>query len=494
MPTGESYEAHVADIESRYAPLAKRSFDPESQKFVDGGEVYAYFSKQWEDDGKRARLVKRTPLQIERDRIIHAPINRKLAEKYQVLYNGSRKVIRNYTTHVARLVQASQAICRRLELNQDFAEAIALGAKCGAPPFVHASKDALSEWVKATILKIDTDFAKNDPGADRAVFKQIELDVENSSLPGWMRSLRSKEILQRVVNTLPWAAGIGSETPYSPGQQAYWMIATRPYSLESRPNSFAPETLFGVWRHSMGQTYGKDTFSHKIRLSSATSGTHQIGWQHATIESHVVSEADDFSWVIENINDANSVAQLNGPNSRSIYDELTREIGKNAPPAVLRGLTSADAGSLYSYFISDFSNNTEKATAIAAKHGNGRDARIAALTAGVGLTAEAKAILAKMKSFLAEEVFRELRVANRTRMLQTLSRACLELIYTGVDGKDILESHIDDKATIEKWTKQQRQHAKKLLSDPIHRIQATVNMFSELGDHEVYSIVGIDSL
>jgi dGTP triphosphohydrolase len=494
MPTTESYEAHVADIESRYATLARRSFDSESQKFVDGGEIYAHFSKEWEDDTKRVRLVRRTPLQIERDRIIYAPINRKLAEKYQVLYNGPRKVIRNYTTHVARLVQASQAICHRLKLNQDFAEAIALGAKCGAPPFVHASKVPLSDWVQATILKIDNDFAKNDPGADKAVFKQIELEVESTSLPGWMRMLRSKEILQRVVNTLPWAAGIGSESAYSSGQQAYWMIATRPYSLESRPNSFTPETLFGVWRHSMGQTYGKDTFSHRIKLESATAGVHQIGWQHATIESHVVSEADDFSWVIENINDANSVRELNGFNSRSIYDELTNEIGQSAPQAVLRGLTSADAGSLYNYFISDFHLNTEATMAAEAKHGNCRDARIAVLSAGVGLSAEAKEILAKMKNFLAEEVFRELRVANRTRMLQTLSRACLELIYTGVDGKDILESHIHDKATIEKWTKQQRQQAQKKLNDPIHRIQATVNMFSELGDHEVYSIVGIDSL
>jgi hypothetical protein len=132
--------------------------------------------------------------------------------------------------------------------------------------------------------------------------------------------------------------------------------------------------------------------------------------------------------------------------------------------------------------------------AAAAKHGNCQDARISALSAGVGLSSEAKEILSKMKSFLFDDVFTELRVANRTRMLQTLSSSCLELIYNGVDGKDLLESHIDDKANVEKWTKQQRHNAKRRLRDPIHRIQATVNMFSELGDHEVYSIVGIDSL
>jgi dGTP triphosphohydrolase len=494
MPKIESYETHVAEIESRYAPLAKRSFDSVSQNFVDGGEIYEFFSKEWEDDARHLRLIKRTPLQIERDRIVHSPVSRKLAEKYQVLYNGSRKVIRNYTTHVTRLVQVSRAICHRLDLNQDFAEAIALGAKCGAPPFVHASKGALSDWVKATIIGIDKEFSMNDPGADKALFKQIELEVENHALPGWMQLLKSKDILQRVIETIPWAAGMGSETPYSPGQQAYWMIATRPYSLESRPNCFTPETLFGVWRHSMGQTYGKDTFYHKIRLASAVAGVHQIGWQHATIESHVVSEADDFTWVIENINDANSVSELNGSNSRSLYDELNNEIGKSAPPAVLRGFASADAGSLYSYFISDFCTNTEIAMAAAAKHGNCQDARISALSAGVGLSSEAKEILSKMKSFLFDDVFTELRVANRTRMLQTLSSSCLELIYNGVDGKDLLESHIDDKANVEKWTKQQRHNAKRRLRDPIHRIQATVNMFSELGDHEVYNIVGIDSL
>ena len=34
-----------------------------------------------------------------------------------------------------------------LGLNADFAEAIALGAKVGAPPFVHASKGVLPEWM-----------------------------------------------------------------------------------------------------------------------------------------------------------------------------------------------------------------------------------------------------------------------------------------------------------------------------------------------------------
>ena len=126
---GETYKEHVDKLEDGLSPYAKKSFESFSQSFVDGGSIHDSYESKWRmNAGGNPKLLYRTPLQIERDRILHSAGIRKQTEKYHVLYNGQRRIVRNYTTHTMRMAQVTRAICRGLKLNGDFAEAIALEA------------------------------------------------------------------------------------------------------------------------------------------------------------------------------------------------------------------------------------------------------------------------------------------------------------------------------------------------------------------------------
>ncbi|MEM1177403.1 MAG: hypothetical protein AAGM22_03595, partial [Acidobacteriota bacterium] len=428
--------------------------------------------------------------QIERDRIIHTPISRKLTEKYQVLYDGQRKVVRNYSTHVNRLVQVTRAICRWLDLNADFAESIALGSKVGSLPFIHASKPAVESWTRKKLLELDNEYVDRDPEAKPKELKQMELDFEGATLPHWLHALRSPRMLRRVQQYIPWAAGHKVDKSFCTGQQAYWMLAVNPFCLSSRRNNFSRETMYGIWRHSLGSTVGPRTFRHRIELPKSP-GRLEVSFENATYESVVVSYADDITWVIENLNDANTAALLNGRRSR--FNALLAELGQDAPSALQAGLTHSNTGSIYHYFINDFNENSERVLQGIAKGYVGRAGlREGDQKALIGLSEEGQRQLEKMKNFLREAVFGELRIRSRNEMLKTVSEACLKVLYQGKD--DLLPNYINDKANVEGWAEEPRQEALRLLKDDVHRVQLTVSIFCEMGDHEIYDLVGIESL
>lgn len=269
------------------------------------------------------------------------------------------------------------------------------------------------------------------------------------------------------------------------------MLATNPFTVECRPNSFCPETMFGIWRHSLGCPYGKDSFVHKFEFAETKPKHHEITWQHATYEAMAVSYADDITWSIENLNDANTAALLNG--KKSIYDQLEAELSTDIPEGLMRAVAYGDAGALYTYFISDFNDNSERILAKLKDGCKHRQAlREGARGAAIGLSESACEQLDLMKGFLNKTVFNELRVANRTKMLKTISEACMELLYRGVD--DILPTFIKDKARIERWPETKLQNALVLLKDDVHRIQLAVDIFCEMSDQEIYDLVGIESL
>lgn len=125
MAEREYYEL-VNRIEDPLRKCAKKSFESTSPFFIDGGNVFAYYADQWGAKDAQLRLRHRTPIQLQRDRILYSQGMRKQTEKYHVLYNGQRRIVRAYATHTMRMAQVARAICRGLDLNQDFAEAIAL--------------------------------------------------------------------------------------------------------------------------------------------------------------------------------------------------------------------------------------------------------------------------------------------------------------------------------------------------------------------------------
>lgn len=87
----------------------------------------------------------RTAYQRDRDRIIHSKAFRRLKHKTQVFIAPRGDHYRTRLTHTLEVSQISRTIARALKLNEDLAEAIAMGHDLGHTPFGHAGERTLAE-------------------------------------------------------------------------------------------------------------------------------------------------------------------------------------------------------------------------------------------------------------------------------------------------------------------------------------------------------------
>lgn len=87
----------------------------------------------------------RTCFQRDRDRIVHSKAFRRLMHKTQVFLSPLGDHYRTRLTHSIEVMQLSRSIARGLNLNEDLAEAIALGHDLGHSPFGHSGEAALTE-------------------------------------------------------------------------------------------------------------------------------------------------------------------------------------------------------------------------------------------------------------------------------------------------------------------------------------------------------------
>jgi dGTPase len=87
----------------------------------------------------------RTSFQRDRDRIIYSKAFRRLKHKTQVFIAplGDHYVTR--LTHTLEVSQIARTIARALNLNEDLAEAVALGHDLGHTPFGHIGEEVLNE-------------------------------------------------------------------------------------------------------------------------------------------------------------------------------------------------------------------------------------------------------------------------------------------------------------------------------------------------------------
>ena len=87
----------------------------------------------------------RTVYQRDRDRILHSKSFRRLKQKTQVFLIPEGDHYRTRLTHTLEVSQLARTIAKALRLNEDLADAIALGHDLGHTPFGHAGEYALNQ-------------------------------------------------------------------------------------------------------------------------------------------------------------------------------------------------------------------------------------------------------------------------------------------------------------------------------------------------------------
>lgn len=90
----------------------------------------------------------RPAFERDRDRIIHCAAFRRLEYKTQVFVNHEGDYYRTRLTHSLEVSQIGRAIARRLRLNEELTEALALAHDLGHTPFGHTGEEVLDRLME----------------------------------------------------------------------------------------------------------------------------------------------------------------------------------------------------------------------------------------------------------------------------------------------------------------------------------------------------------
>ncbi len=169
-------EEMEADERCVLAPFAQKSSDSRGREYPESRHAY------------------RTEFQRDRARVIHSRAFRRLEYKTQVFLNGTGDHLRTRLTHTIEVASISRTIARALSLNEDLAEAIALGHDLGHSPFGHSGEEMLAECMRE-----HGGFEHNDQS-----LRVVDLlEAVYPDFPGLNLTFEVREGLQKHRNSCP---------------------------------------------------------------------------------------------------------------------------------------------------------------------------------------------------------------------------------------------------------------------------------------------------
>lgn len=116
-------------------------------------DLAGYAAKSSESLGRRYTedyRDNRPAFERDRDRIIHSAAFRRLEYKTQVFVNHEGDYYRTRLTHSLEVAQIGKAVARRLHLNEELTEALALAHDLGHTPFGHTGEEVLNRLMTAS--------------------------------------------------------------------------------------------------------------------------------------------------------------------------------------------------------------------------------------------------------------------------------------------------------------------------------------------------------
>ncbi|HNW60981.1 MAG TPA: dNTP triphosphohydrolase [bacterium] len=116
----------------------------------------------------------RTAFQRDRDRIIHSRAFRRLKHKRQVFLTESGDHYRTRITHTLEVAQLSRTMARSLGVNEDLAEAIALGHDLGHTPFGHIGEVVL-HGIMSGEDSLENTLAQQDAGGYKHNYQSLRV-------------------------------------------------------------------------------------------------------------------------------------------------------------------------------------------------------------------------------------------------------------------------------------------------------------------------------
>jgi dGTPase len=152
----------------------------------------------------------RTEFQRDRDRILYSKAFRRLKNKTQVFYSPEGDHYRTRLTHTLDVTQVARSIARSLFLNEDLAEAIALGHDLGHTPFGHSGERILNKLC-STGFKHNVQSRRvveilENNGQGLNLTKEVRDGIENHKM-----SLKPSTLEGKAVSFSDWIAYINHD-------------------------------------------------------------------------------------------------------------------------------------------------------------------------------------------------------------------------------------------------------------------------------------------